>query len=586
MYSDGNRYYSTDFFKGGTHMNKQSSINIDAIIKDIDTATGLSKDKYLNDNHFKIISCYFLWMMKKDPSLKTPRELEDIITRNERHRFGHLPVSDLCEFYSENPDKWNNLISLLPQYTDKDLAACITESQLLDRELAWDLYRIPAGICLLIDELLEIHSGDKILEIRCGESEYILSSQERNKKASYVGYDDDYQALQMASIVADVKGLTSISFEDDFYTDGFNKVFANSFYESEGSSRNHEINSELEIAWPEFPAEASMAWKSCALALKKSGKNGRAVALVSGGQLTLKTYQNVRKILCDNGYIEGIITLADKTFETTAISPYILIFGNGNKEVKFLNAEEDFAVSRANGKRINVLTEDIVASIINKYNSKKQVTTVSIKEIAGNNYNLNPTRYTNKPDRNTKTVELGQFIKKIKRGMTLGASEMDQRISEEPSEIKCILPSDITNGVVMSNKYYNAELKKNCKNIASIEDILISKTGNPFKVAISREVCLCMGNMYIISLDSEKICPEYVRCFLASRQGKAELNRYASGSGVIIITVENLSKIRIPIYDDEIQESLNKKAKEIIKDIEKYYKQITDAKEEIDSLFE
>ncbi len=561
---------------------KTNHKDIDTIINTINEAIQLSEDKYLNTRSFMLISCYFLWKMKKESKIKTPGDIERSLTSRNECKFGQSQISDLCCFFTDNPDKWEKFISLKNTFSEEDLANCITNYKPSEN----DIHKIPTGIGMLIDKLLDINAGDKVLEINCGEAEYMLDSRGRNPNTKYVGFDDAYYAQQIGFLIADVKGYSSMTFENDFYTDGYSKVLANSFYESEGTLPNREVNDRLRELWPDFPAKASEAWKDCGVAIKSITKSGKAVAIVTGGQLTHKTSIHARKVMCDNRYIEGIIRLPDKVYESTWVNPYIIILGHGNKNIKFLDASSYFTPDRIKGKRLNVLSDEMVSLIMKKYNNKKEVSIVSLKEISENDYNLSPARYIKRSKEKVHSIELDKYIKSIKRGMTISASEMDKLISDEPEGMKCILPSSITNGVIDSKLYYNGVIKNNCKNIASYNDILISKTGNPFRIAKADDSYLCVGNTYILSLNTDEISPEYVKCYLSSKQGQEELTRYASGSGTLMITVENLSKIHIPIYDEKKQKELNRKSKEIIADLEKYYKQLADTKEEIDSLFE
>ena len=182
-------------------------------------------------------------------------------------------------------------------------------------------------------------------------------------------------------------------------------------------------------------------------------------------------------------------------------------------------------------------------------------------------------------------MRLGEIVDEIKRGITLSAADMDQMIKDMPSNIRCILPSDIATGVVTSERYFHGELRKLWKNEAHQGDILISKTGNHFRIAIADKKYLVVGNTYILAIDRTKISPEYVKCYLSSKVGQKEIMKYASGSTTPMISVSNLGNIEIPVYDEATQKELNQHAKEIVDALSESYHQIQICKEEMDSIF-
>ena len=198
---------------------------------------------------------------------------------------------------------------------------------------------------------------------------------------------------------------------------------------------------------------------------------------------------------------------------------------------------------------------------------------------------LTPNRYVEVNDANVNRVRLGDVVKEIKRGITLSASDMDQMIMDAPSDTKCLLPSDIVAGVVTVKKYFHGKLRKPGKNEAHQGDVLISKTGNPFRIAVADNNYLIVGNTYILDIDREKISPEYVKCYLSSKAGQQEIMKYASGSTTPIISVSNLSSIEIPVHDEATQKELNQHANEVVNALNESYRQIQICEDEIDSLF-
>ena len=336
--------------------------------------------------------------------------------------------------------------------------------------------------------------------------------------------------------------------------------------------------------WTDFPMELSTAWNSCAGAFLSIKESGKAVAVMNSGQLTIKQTEAARKYMCDKGCIEGVIILPDKMYTNTWVNPFIVILSYNNNSIRFYDARNECVCGRINGKRQNRFSEENIQRIIEDYHSDDKTAVIQMEVVAKNNYNLNPLLYVT-TDISEKTISLKDVLLEVKRGISISAAEMDDNISEEESKEKCIIPSSISGGVVDSKYYYHAEIKKPGKNNASVGDVLLSKTGNPFKIAISRDHYLVIGNIYILQIDKEKISPEYIRCFLSSKQGQKEIAKYAVGSATPVISIANLQKIQIPIFEEKKQKDIEKKAKEVLEEIETCYQQILDDKYEIDSMF-
>ena len=269
----------------------------------------------------------------------------------------------------------------------------------------------------------------------------------------------------------------------------------------------------------------------------------------------------------------------------TWINPYMLVMGRNNETVKFLDARNEYVPSRIKGKRINLLNDEGITEIVKKYESGESCIEVSVSEMEECDYVLTPNRYVKVNDVDANLVRLGNMVKEVKRGITLSASDMDQMIMDNPSDIRCLLPSDITAGVVTAEKYFHGELRKPGKNEANRGDVLISKTGNPFRIAVADRSYLVVGNTYILNIDSSKYSPEYIKCYLSSEAGQKEIMKYASGATTPIISVANLSSIEIPVHDEATQKEMDKHAENILSAMEESYKQIKICEDEMNALF-
>lgn len=571
-------------------------------------ATVITEIGKANDEGFEIykmietIGCYCLWLLKSNPSIDTVKNLVEKIAGKKSNQFALMAFDDFTNlFLSFNPsginiepwdhfeeksDEWNRFKELTSRYTEEELAAAVCTAEFIEEEFYDSFFATePIEIGKLVDKILGINKSDSVIEI--GGSSYVLDALERNPEAKIEVYDEDnYSLLTLISILADVMGYSNVVCRSGFAEDvEYDKAFVNNTLEPSEQSLATDVQYDLGNEWKEFPSDISYDWNMCGTGLLRTAEGGKTVAIMNAGELTLNKYREVREFLCKGGFIEGVILLPDKMYANTWINPYMLVMGRNNETVKFLDARNEYVPSRIKGKRINLLNDEGITEIVKKYESGESCIEVSVSEMEECDYVLTPNRYVKVNDVDANLVRLGNMVKEVKRGITLSASDMDQMIMDNPSDIRCLLPSDITAGVVTAEKYFHGELRKPGKNEANRGDVLISKTGNPFRIAVADRSYLVVGNTYILNIDSSKYSPEYIKCYLSSEAGQKEIMKYASGATKPIISVANLSSIEIPVHDEATQKEMDKHAENILSAMEESYKQIKICEDEMNALF-
>lgn len=70
------------------------------------------------------------------------------------------------------------------------------------------------------------------------------------------------------------------------------------------------------------------------------------------------------------------------------------------------------------------------------------------------------------------------------------------------------------------------------------------------------ETVLATGNLYIIRLDTEKVDPRYVKLYLESDQGVAQLRRVCVGIAMPSIPAKAFSDILIPLVSPDEQKRI------------------------------
>ena len=111
------------------------------------------------------------------------------------------------------------------------------------------------------------------------------------------------------------------------------------------------------------------------------------------------------------------------------------------------------------------------------------------------------------------------------------ANELDELTIEGESRISYLRLSDIEDGSIGSDLPRLRQLDSSTeRQWLKTGDLIISKNGAPFKVAVvadiaENQIILANGNLYIIRLDTDRVDPYFVAAYLANEDGKAALER-------------------------------------------------------------
>lgn len=537
-----------------------------------------SNDKFILRKPYNNFICYFLWVIKTNEEVKSYEDMEEKGYYREGTAFPQIGLDDVVIFFRENDGAWDRLLELKDKYTVKQLADALLN---VSYSNYYDMGDVPLSITNLVNEILEISDNDSVLEVDCARGAYLYDTSKNNKKCTITGFNDDYMELTEAFVKEEVAGIKNVRLYDYDELPVSDKVFVNANISGNERCIYNMIDSILNDENVDFPYD-SANWRKCIFGILSQNEGGRTVAVMNSRELTLKSLKDVRKYFCENGYIEGVIALTDKIYENTWINSYIVIFGKEKNSVKFLDARDMYEATRVKGKRINIITEKMAKQIFNMY--KNEGIDVSLEELKQNDYSLNPVRYISTTDFGVKKVKLGDLVKELGRGMSINAAKADECINDSYSKLKCVSQSSISEGVVITDKFYHGN-KVNSNNVAIYGDILLSKSCSPVKIAVSKERCMVVGNVYILRINKDLVFPEYVKCFLESEQGQEIINSLTSGSNTKYITVENIKNIEIPVFEKEKQRELNTRAKEMVSQLEDYFSMIIEKRQEINSLF-
>ena len=271
--------------------------------------------------------------------------------------------------------------------------------------------------------------------------------------------------------------------------------------------------------------------------------------------------KTIREKFVKQGWIEAVISLPGNLYTSTGIPTSLLVLSKGNKTIRMVDASSMATV----GRRQNVLSDDALVKIVDMLtNDTDNAKSVTIEEIKNQDYAINPSRFLEVEHEVKDGVPFEDLIVNVTRGAQVKANELDEMVSEEPTEYQYLMLANIQDGIISDElpflKSMDKKMEKYCiKN----NSLVISKNGAPVKVAVAsvtegRKI-LANGNLYVIELDENKINPYFVKAYLESENGAIALSRVTVGAVMPNIPVDGLKKIMIPCPNKEEQDKVAEK---------------------------
>ncbi len=550
-------------------------IDSSEIIKRINLEWNIKEnEKLIEDGLGAIVSCFSLWKIKH-----SDREDYKTLSQFKSHFEDPSYMGTAFDFFDHlgQGTRWETFIGLKDRFTDDELMAVVFQNNVYDHDES-----APEGLLMLIDRLIDAREGDKIIELCANNFEYGLFKKLRGENLDISEYEDLYSHRDVIRFRNIMIGNSNVNICGEYDEITFaDRVFVNLGERDTISIIASSLNDNDDSEEIFFSDKSTYAQDRIMTAIASLKENGRAVLLMRGGDLSRKEDEGIRHFLVESGYVGGIIALTDKLYEKTWVNTYILILQKGNNEIRLCDAREVFQKARLiSGKHINQLSEEDVEKIYSDYISGTTYTfTVSEEDIRKNGYVLLPQRYkTVNSDR--KTVKLGDCIASLKRGIRISGKESDQYLGKEG--IKCITPSSLFKGTIANPVYFDADNFGRKVNYAHRLDLLINMAGKPIKAAVADGTYAVIGNVYILKIKYGSISPYYIKCFLESPKGQAEIMKYMVGESAPVLTIPNLEKIEIPIFEKEKQFESNKRAEKYTFELQK----AIDEMEQLDEMYE
>lgn len=496
-------------------------------------------------------------------------------------------IEELIEFQIIPKEIFEYVFGELLNFDTEDLIQIVENMDINDNITG---YRISdsSNTNQLVIKLLETSNGKSLLNTDCGSGKFIIQSCERNLATCIQGYTLDIVDFYAATIRAYLQNNIIINVNLKNYLELFDNEKFDMIYAAYPFSclvdtkATLPILEKLNIKWNSQKTTRSLSMIATLNLLDNLGEKGMLISVIPEGGLFNLLDKDFRKFMVDNNYLDAIISMPSGLFAPyTNVKTALLILKrdrNISDPVYMIDATEMCERLR----RGVAFSNDNINKIVHLYTEKSGLS-ISKEEIINNDYYLGIERYKRVEKNLINPIPLKKVSKTVFRGYQVKASELDEIVIKDSTKTKyrVVNISDIhAEGFV--NKQLTPIIvddeKKFEKYCLEDGDIIITAKNSTVKTAVYRQEgdtkAILTGNLIAIRLNKEVILPCYLKTFLDSKVGQAEIRSIQTGTTIISITPNNLKEINVsylPIDEQrKLADMFKKRTEEIISILERY----------------
>jgi type I restriction enzyme M protein len=457
-------------------------------------------------------------------------------------------------------DCWDALRAIYGLYDTGTIADFILNADLSVGSRRYPV--TPGSIIALALEILNIGGGDAVADFGTGYGGFLVSAFKENSGADYYGIEIQNELAAIAAIRAELLGRNVAVEQGNMFSPKekrqFSKIFANYPF---GIRNVNESADFLDHLGYKLPKGRSSDWVFNLLLLESLRAGGKAAGIMTCGACFNGADREMREFFVRSGFVEAMIALPEHIFVETSVPTEMIILSRGNATIRMVDASNLCKKIRRQSEFTDEHIREIVFALRNDTDFSRLVSPADLED---GGYNLDPTKRFEKPVQIQNGIRFGDVIRGVTRAAQLNADTLDEISSNEPTDYQYLMPRDIQDGIINSRlpflKSIEAPLEKHC---ISPGNLLVSKNGAPFKVAVVEETggksILANGNLYVVELDETRIKPYYLKAFFESEIGTRTLNSIAVGTAMPVIQVETLKSVIIPCPSLQEQGELEKR---------------------------
>lgn len=466
---------------------------------------------------------------------------------------------------------WEELIGRISEekYSNSDLFAVVFEDSLLDKfNTREKVSETPQSLINLGLKILEISEGEQVADLCSGLGSFIEKGLEICPNGNFIGYEKEFHFANICEMRLDILGkkatienVDAISLFKKSHRIKMDKIFANSPLGMKLRSNlgNRPMAELLMGKYENITSTTSLDWIYNTLVSELLGEKGKAVCLMSRGSTWNSQDRGMRQYFVENGLIECVISLPERLFQNTGIATSMLVISHNNsRNIPIVDATSLFE----KGRRVNELSEANIETILQAMKCEGELCQViDYDTLKANDFTLNMTRYLKDKIEFENEVAFKEVIKDIKRGAPLKASELDKMTTDEATGVQYLMLSNVQSGEIVGKlpflKDVDPKYEKYCvKN----KDLLLSRNHSPYKVGVAKvgddTKLIANGNLYIITLDEEKVDPYYMLAFFSSKAGNLALKSISVGTVITNISIKDLKELPVPMPEMKVQRAV------------------------------
>lgn len=432
----------------------------------------------------------------------------------------------------------------------------------------------PACVTSLALNVLAPGDGDSIADFGCGWGSFLAAASGR--AASLYGVDSNHRAAAFATIRMSLLGVDCDIERDDMLRRpegrSFDRCFSQlpfglrlPFLNLKGTPYEPALSGDCPLGRP-----ASADWVFAQRILDATADGGRAVIVMGNGATFNHGDADARCHFAEGGRLEAVVALPARLFSHTAIASTMVVFGDGSKGVRMVDAT-DLTVP---GRRYDSMGPDEIAEAMRRLSEDGPMSkVVSDEALAAHNWSLAPQRYLRREVELENATPLGDLAVAIERGAGLRAAELDELETPEDTGISYLPVSSVADGRVGGDLPHIASLDpRHDRACLKDGDLVMTKIGSPVRVAVAEvpegQTVVATGNLYVVRLDTERIDPYFLAAFLSSDDGQELACGLATGTTIPTIALRDLRGLEVPVPPMDVQRRVAERYQAALDEIE------------------
>ncbi|WP_293847110.1 N-6 DNA methylase [uncultured Parolsenella sp.] len=493
---------------------------------------------------------------------------------------------------------FEELVGIVSGLNKADLDSYL-ENGPMDQGMNEAVFTTPRGIAELALAILNIRPDDRVVDFGCGRGTFLEAAASECPEAKLVGVDIYRDALAIAKIRSRMTGSSVSYIREDmfhFYENNVagspvNKAFSNYPWGMRTMTlpRESEYVYKVISGQERYSRPFSSDWVYNRLLVDSLEEDGIAIGIMSNGACFNGTDKPARRYFVNNGFIKAVIALPKGVFAPYAMiqTSLVVLCAGGCKGVRIVDASD----LGTNDRRSCVITDADIKVILERLETDSDKSSLkTIDELAARSFDLSAKRYLQNEIKVPNGTPLSN-VAKIQRGASVRAADLDALVCEQDTGISYLNLGNISDGSIDDElpnlSALDPKLEKYC---IQDGDVLISKNGAPFKVAVAEvpegRKILANGNLYAVRVNREMIDPYYLAAFFSSPSGKELLSREAVGTAIPNMPVSALSRIMVPLEEPERQKTVAAAYLAKTDEIKVLKLRLSRARQEIADLFE